>query len=107
MAGAYDEIVAATTYPMKAWMLFVTSQAQDFASGREFQVDLAVGGAGSEVPLLERMQFVEGSTGDHVAPAVYGPFWYPVPAGVRLSCRMQSAAASDGAFTYNYVIGFD
>lgn len=105
--GVYDELVASTTNPMKAWIFFLVSQSQDFASSRTYLTDLAVGAAASEVDVLSNIIGHEQSGTDSLQPWAMGPYWYPIPAGTRLSARMQSSAAADADFSYAYVLGFD
>lgn len=105
--GPYDELAASITNPMKAWTLFVTSQGQDVSPGRFYVSDLAVGGAGSEVPILADVPSIMGANGDWHDPPAWGPFWLPVDAGSRLSVRSQCSAASTVPGTYCYVLGFD
>jgi hypothetical protein len=105
--GIYDEMVASTTNPMKAWTFFITTQSQDFTIGRLLMTDLAVGAGGSESVILGDQLTVVGASGDHLQPPDSGPYWYPVPAGVRLSARQQSTDASEVALSYCYVLGFD
>lgn len=105
--GAYDEIVASTTNPIKSWLLFIRALGTDIATSQYHLWDIATGAGGSESIILGDVHCHLSNSQDMFYPAVRGPFWYPIPAGTRLSARCQSSAASQAPVSYVAILGFD
>jgi hypothetical protein len=60
-------------------------------------VDICVGASGSEVVVIENLAIYATSSTDELATVNYGPIYCDIPAGSRLSLRVQCSAtdASD------------
>lgn len=105
--GSYDEIVASTTNAIEAFILFAVTGTGDVASSRTILLDLAKGGAGSEVLILENLFLYESSAVDAYVPGFFGPIYLPLPAGTALTARCQASLASLAGQVYVSVLGFD
>lgn len=105
--GSYDEIVASTTNPIEAFLLFMVTGTGDVASSRQLLIDLAKGGAGSEVNILENIGLYLSSATDLYVPAVLGPIYLSILAGSALTARCQASLASLTGQVYVSVLGFD
>lgn len=90
--GSYAQLVAATTQ--------TTSWAQislrTTGATRSFLVDIAVGGAGSEMIVVNNLLFSVGGTAQARMISVLVPL--TIPAGSRIAARCQSTTASATCF---------
>lgn len=87
--GAYSELVASTTYPIKMLALGIGNQANGTRTNASYLVDVAVGAAGSEVVVVPDLLLRAASQNDTMIPAFLGPFPVDIKAGTRLSVRAQ------------------
>lgn len=96
--GSYTELAAATTAPIHSVMVMAQGTSGTLTSFPVYNIDIAVGSAGSETPVIHDYP-VETNPSEEVVP--YGPAFLPlslnIPAGVRLSARCSSTAASAAA----------
>lgn len=88
--GSYAELIAATAF-ISSWIWVMID---DVAAGVDYLIDIAIGGAGSEVVICSNL-YAGAGTGS----INYGWYLFPiqVPAGVRLSARCQASTASSVA----------
>lgn len=91
--GAYTEITAATTTPIKCFFVMVSNALEATRGSGSFLVDIAIGAAASEVVLVSNL-FVTGQNTEVVGPAMMGPFFADIPSGVRLAARAQCDSAT-------------
>ena len=92
--GSYAELIAATTYGSYGFFLGLTNSAAA-ATDTSMLLDIAIGAAASEVDILSN--YLAGLK--PTTPATGGPEWtfIPlfIPAGARVSARIQGVIASD------------
>lgn len=95
--GSYAQLVASTSVDYMGFMLALDGQNGGATNARDYLVDLAIGGSGSEVIIvpnhLSRWIAASGMNPN----GSYGPFFIPIPAGTRIAARCQSGGASGGA----------
>lgn len=98
--GAYSQLIASTALDTDYLLITIGN-----ASGSgQLDVDIAVGGSGSEVVILADLGAASGTGPNEIA--VYAiPF--SVPAGTRISARCQSTVASDKALVGMFIAGGD
>lgn len=94
--GAYSQIAASTSIPLKAIIVFMSNQRNSADSDMGILLDVSVGASGSERIILPDLRFHAGSTSDSKFPMWTGLFPVDLPSGVRLAAR---AAASDNNAT--------
>lgn len=91
-AAAYTQIVAATTAPVRAFFVMLTPGS--VASAHSGLLDVAVGAAAAEQDLVANLPIRHMSL-TRTDPPMIGPLTgFNLPAGVRLSGRIQSNVAS-------------
>lgn len=78
--GSYSQLTAATTQDYCG--IFVSSDSQGSTNYSSLNIDLAIGGAGSEVVIIPDV-FIQLDTGINV----WGPFMIDIPAGTRIAAR--------------------
>lgn len=98
--GSYTEIVAATTYDAFWIIVSMNQPSNPNASGviGNYAVDIAVGASGSEVDILPSLisnQFCMGFNNTWTTGGVRYAFPCEIPAGSRISARMQNSVVSD------------
>jgi len=100
--GAYTEIVAATDYPITAWYLHVGLTqgvtTPTYPANYNWLIDVAVGGAGSEIVIVPDILMGADTAGDFIQSPVIGPFFVPIPAGSRIAVRAQASVISDATY---------
>lgn len=85
--GSWYELTAATTLEAVGIIVEVVAQSQEIESAL---FDIAIGGVGNEIVILENLTHSQGSVGNgHFMPAVY-EFPITIPKGTRISVRSQS-----------------
>lgn len=85
--GSYSEIVASTTYPYIGFSLDFGIQRNQATQWCEWNVDLAIGGAGSEVIILTDFHLSNNLSIHSVTPRTTPYFPIPIPAGTRIAAR--------------------
>jgi hypothetical protein len=85
--ASYTELVAATSHHAVALSLYLMGGA----GIADFLVDVAIGAAGAEQPIVENLLWTRASVG---SAAVVPRIPIVVPQGARLSARCQSTTAS-------------
>ena len=89
--GSYAQLIASTARDYSGFVLSVDTRG--IAGANTYAVDVAVGGAGSEVVVMTNHSVNTGTTG---AKAQNTPFiGVPIPAGTRVSARCASNVGSD------------
>lgn len=88
--GAIVQVVASTTYPIKAIAITLGANANTATTIGRAIIRVMVGASGSEVPILDLPVIQGGTAIDNYGPAP--DFWFPVniPQGSRISARMMS-----------------
>jgi len=96
--GAYAELIASTAYDAFGITVAIAGLGTAASTNTRSLVDIAVGAASSEVNIIPNL--ICGQAGQW-ASASFGPatYFFPlyIPAGTRLSARIQSLALSDTA----------
>jgi|GEM_PF-4649786 len=99
--GAYAELIAATTQPANMLMLMIGGGT---LASVEYLLDLAVGAAAAEVPILTNLQ-ISGAPGTTTSiPFLFVTVPLTVNAGERLSARIQASTASATARLVVYAL---
>ena len=88
--GAYSEITAATTRPLRALVLGLGNQENAAMSGGRWLFDIAIGAAGSEQVVIPNIMAAADGGLDTIYEGMLGPYPINLPAGVRLAVRSQS-----------------
>lgn len=88
--GSYTELTASTTKASAGILVSILNYTNIAATASTLAsyMDIAIGGAGSEVVILSGIPYAMAAAGAFVGPAV----WLPadIPAGTRLSARCRS-----------------
>jgi hypothetical protein len=85
--GSYAQLIASTAHDYSGFIFYA-----DAVSGTTYLVDLAIGGAGSEIPIMPNIYL-----GSAAGAMFYAPI--AIPAGTRVAARCQcAAAAADTAY---------
>lgn len=93
--GAYSELVASTSRPIYQLYVAFAIQLTAAATARHHLVDIAVGGAASEVVVVPDIQSSIDAR-DNLRSTVFGPIPVNIPAGSRIAARAQSTTSSAG-----------
>jgi hypothetical protein len=90
--GSYTEIIASTAGDCYLLRLFM-STSKDAGDNSSQLMDIAIGGAGSEVIIIADLQsgFITNIRGSQ--PLIDLPFF--IPAGTRISARLQAVISAD------------
>ncbi len=92
--SSWTQLIASSTNPMKLFMVGIT---KFFArtTNVSFLLDIAIGAAASEQTILRNLPFWFHGSSDQpdMGSMLAGPFLCDVPAGKRLSARVQSSSA--------------
>lgn len=87
--GSYAQLTASTGFAYKALLVMVSTDNDATTSATNTLVDIAVGGAGSEVVQLGNLYCRHPANG-LVIPPHFGPIPVNIPAGTRVAARAQS-----------------
>lgn len=105
--GSYAEIIAATARDVQAILVCVGNSAGDYAQANLKQLlEVAVGAAAAEQPLVQDLFFIADTLVDSFSPEFFGPIPCMIPAGSRVACRCQSDAAVTPENVDIVIIGF-
>lgn len=86
--GAWVELVASTTHPHRGLTVGI-QQSGTITSGAGFFIDIGIGAAASEVPIIEDI-WCFMTTADDLNIMTHGrDVWQPIPEGSRLAVRAQ------------------
>jgi hypothetical protein len=85
--GAWVEMTASTTRDIGA--IVIAAGQRNGGGPYQWDIDVGVGAAGSEVVLIPDVQFENLSNSPIPKPRWWGPFPVTVPAGTRLAVRMK------------------
>lgn len=106
--GAYTQIVASTTRPMRAFMLGIGGQTAVRTAVADFLVDVAVGAAGQEKIIAPDLIAQHDFNYPHWSGAWQGPYYCDVPSGSRLAVRAACNTATAVERTlYALIYGFE
>lgn len=95
--GSYFQLIAATSFQAKGLFLsFTNGQA-----GHDFLVDIAIGGAGSEQIIIANLLVSQTALNTDV----YYFFPVEIPAGSRISARLQSTTTSGSQRVSGLLLG--
>lgn len=92
--GSYAQLTAATTIDAKAVALTYTTKDVSQAADAWFLMDLAIGGAGSEVVLISNFPIQVDSAREPNKVQTFGAFPCHIPSGSRVAARMQSSTTN-------------
>jgi hypothetical protein len=93
--GAYAPIVSSTGFTIHALTVVMSDRGASLGSSHEMLVDVARGASGQEVNIFSNMEIASGgAVGGVLSPGVMGPYPCYIPAGTRLSARMQSTTTT-------------
>lgn len=103
--STYNEITASTTNRMRFLVIDITGRGSTVQQAADVLVDIAAGASGSEVDIIQNLH-VDTSTAEFVRN---GPLTIPaqLPAGTRLSARMQATNAASSATVAVSLYGVD
>src|SRR3990172_6877060 len=87
--GAYSEIVASTTNPIRQLTITIGNMDNDVRTTAVWLLNLAIGAGGSEVVFIENLMLNCSSSVDLVQPQIFSPIGVNFPAGTRLAARAQ------------------
>lgn len=94
--GAWSQITASTTHPMRALIIGVGNMANSGRSvNTDWLLDIGMGGSGSETVIVADQQIECSTTDDLVSPTFIGPIPCNIPAGTRLAARSQASNVGD------------
>lgn len=97
--GAYSEITSSTSNPIKALIAAFPLVGDGTRSDCDWMVDIAVGAAGSEVPLISNFHLMCAATGNSHYPQASPTIPVAIPSGTRIAVRAQcSITTSDRLF---------
>lgn len=98
--GAYTQITAATTQPIKWLLAAFTAGANAALADSSSLIDIAVGAASSEVVIIPDILMGKQLASDVLTPQLFGPVPVDIPEGTRLAVRAQcsTATAADRVF---------
>ena len=104
--GSYAQLAASTTAPIHALLIAVQGSSGSLSSNVIYNIDIAVGGSGSETPII-RDHFVEVNSTEEMVPYAHEfvPLALNIPTGTRLSARCSGNASSAAAIEVG-VYGF-
>lgn len=85
--GSYTELVAVTSYPYLGFSLDFGNQRNQATAWCQWNIDLAIGGAGSETIILPDFHLTNNSAVHSVHPRKTPFFPIHIPAGVRIAAR--------------------
>lgn len=89
--GAYSQVVASTTYPMRGMVLAFGNQVNTAPASARWLVNVAVGAGGAEVVKIDNIQLRAGTstTQGGASPIYTPPIACDIPAGTRLAVNAQ------------------
>lgn len=93
--GSWVEISSSTSAHHHMWWVSFVGKGESRLSLR-FQIDIGVGGSGSESVILPDLTTATYSANDRFNVNTYGPFFIPVPSGTRLSARAANNINASG-----------
>jgi hypothetical protein len=102
--GAWTEIVAATTNPIKMLSAINGCASTNHTYNYQFLFDIGMGAAGSEIVVVPNLYFYVDADPFKFIPMTFGPFMVNIPAGSRLAIRMQSTGIADGVRLADFVL---
>lgn len=88
--GAYSQITASTTAPIRELILGIGSDKNATRSSQSWLVDVAIGAAGSEQIIWPNVALNCSTSPDIITPQEYGPLPASIPTGTRIAVRAQS-----------------
>jgi hypothetical protein len=96
--GSYSQLIASTASDYVGFVLGFDLQNASVTTVQSFLLDLAIGAAASEVNIVSNFSvFSVVASSFRVAPANSAFYPIQIPAGTRLSARVQSSIASGAA----------
>lgn len=87
--GSYVQITASTNRPHKFLSIAIGNQLNSARTSCVWLIDIAIGGAGSEVVILANIPLNCSSTSDIVLPQCFNMIPVNIPAGTRIAVRAQ------------------
>lgn len=104
--GSYAQLAASASAPIHALLIAVQGSSAGLATNVTYNIDIAVGGAGAETPIV-RDHIVEVNSTEEMVPYTHEfvPLALNIPTGTRLSARCSANVASSVAIEVG-VYGF-
>jgi hypothetical protein len=102
--GAYTEIAAATSDPIRGLFLAIGIQANTARTAGTWLVDIAVGAAGSEQIIIPNLGLVASGDTDLIMPSTIGILPCSIPAGTRVAVRAQSTITDAADRLFDLII---
>ena len=89
--GAWTQLTASTTYPIKGFMFDTSNLVQTARTGANWLLDIGIGAAASEIVILPNYHIECVATDDTIlhTPSIIWPI--SIPAGTAISARCQSS----------------
>jgi hypothetical protein len=97
--GAYAQIIASTAHAAKGFLV----QLGNASAGVDYSVDIAIGGAGSEIIIVADLLAGSGTGSIARQGAYFIPI--PIPAGTRVSARCQATTLSSALRAKVHLLG--
>lgn len=97
--GAWTQMVASTSVPLHA--LILTLGGNDTGQVL-YYLDIGVGASGSEQVILPALRCARDNGTQRLGPRVLGPLPVSIPAGTRVSARLQASQASRSIYVGAY-----
>lgn len=89
--GAWAEITSSTADFIKALCVQIDENANTILTTGQFQIDIGIGAAGSEVIIIPDIPAAAHSTDDFIAPFHSQFYAIEIPPGTRIAARCQSS----------------
>lgn len=106
--GAWSEIAASTTNPIKALSVFIGSKNNAALGAARFLIDIGVGANPNEKVIIPNLAMHTNITSDIFIPMDFGPYPVNIPEGSRLVARAQCSINSSTDRLFDVVIvGYD
>jgi hypothetical protein len=102
--GAYTQIVAATTFPIRSLIFYLGNQINVTRTSADWLMDIAVGGAGAEQIMIPDVHVWCVSTEDTMHPQISIPMPVCIPAGTRISARAQCTTSTATVRLYDLIL---
>jgi hypothetical protein len=94
---AWTELIASTSRECRAIMVAIGPGGEEVrATSRNYLIDIGLGSAGNEAPIVSDLLAGNGTVGDVALPQVFGPFPTWIPEGNRISCRARTDDVTAG-----------
>lgn len=101
--GAYSQVVASTTYPIKHLILGFGINGDTARTSCRWLVDIAIGASGSEQIIVPNLLLNAHLSSDDITPH-FVEFPCDIPAGVAISARAQCTTTTAGDRLFDIIV---